>query len=145
MAFHKILVAHDFSKAADRALAFAAQLASSAGAELELVLVYPDVYNGRAEPSLTLPAALPGEAERYLHFLEQELRTVANKVLGERLIKCHVVRGDAVKRIEAVADETKADAICVGATGKGAVDRVLLGSVSQQILRTSHLPVLVVP
>jgi nucleotide-binding universal stress UspA family protein len=34
--------------------------------------------------------------------------------------------------------------LCVGSTGKGAVQRVLLGSISQSILRGSLVPVLIV-
>jgi nucleotide-binding universal stress UspA family protein len=59
-------------------------------------------------------------------------------------VPIHVVRGDAVKRILAVAAEISADLICVGATGKGAAQRLLLGSVSEYLLRTSSVPVLVV-
>ena len=138
-------MAHDLSDAANRVLAFAAQLAHATGAQLALVYVHPELYDGRADPTLTLPAATPGQGERYLQFLEQELRTSAQRVTGSEAASCHVVRGDPVKRIEAVAQEQGADLICVGATGKGAVDRILLGSIPQVLLRTAQVPVLIVP
>jgi nucleotide-binding universal stress UspA family protein len=56
----------------------------------------------------------------------------------------HVVRGEPIKRIEARVQEIGADVLCVGSTGKGAVQRALLGSISQRILRTSPVPVLTV-
>jgi nucleotide-binding universal stress UspA family protein len=37
-----------------------------------------------------------------------------------------------------------ADVICLGSTGKGAVERVLLGSVSQSVVRASPIPVITV-
>lgn len=141
----KILVAHDFSSASRRALAFAAELARDTGAQLALAYVHPDVYQGRGDPSLTLPAALPGQGERFMRFLEEELRRVAASVCGEQVVEVHLRRGDPEKQIEAIASECGADLICVGATGKGAVQRVLLGSVSQYVLRTARVPVLLVP
>lgn len=147
MIIRKVLVAHDFSDAATRALQFAHQLATGTHAKLEIVYAYADLYETGAIPTLTLPHALPGQSERYLHFLEEELRRLAESALGEagRDIVCRVVRGDPVKRIEDVARETGADVLCVGATGKGAVARVMLGSVSQLLVRTSPIPVLLVP
>jgi len=147
MTIRKILVAHDFSEAADRALRFAATLAKDVGATVEIGQVYPDIYDGRGDASLTLPAVLPGQSDRYLRFLDDELKRVARTVLGEdgASIPCHVTRGDPVKRLEELARELGADVVCVGATGKGAVQRVMLGSVSQLVLRSSPVPVLVVP
>ena len=146
MTITKILVAHDFSDASNRALSFAARLGQDVGARIEVVHVHPDLYDGRGDLLLTLPAASPGHAERYLRFLEQELQSLAKRVVAaDHDITCRIVRGDPVKGIEADARTCGADLVCVGATGKGAVDRVLLGSVSQLLLRTSAIPVLVVP
>ena len=146
MQLSKILVAHDFSEPADRALVFALDLARRLGATLEVVHVHPDVYDGHSDPALGTPWPTPEQEQRYLRFLEQELARVVGLVLGADAegIGRHVVRGNPVKRIEALADELGASAICIGSTGKGAVQRLLLGSVSQSIVRTSRLPVLTV-
>jgi len=147
MQLTKILVAHDFSEPASRALAFAATLASQVGARVHVVHVHPDVYDGHSDPALGTPWPTQDQEERYLRFLQQELERAVGLVLTEaqaRGATLHVVRGDAVKRIEALAGEVGADAICIGSTGKGAVQRVLLGSVSQRIVRTSPVPVLTV-
>jgi len=146
MQLKKILVAHDFSEPADRALAFAASLAKQVGATLDVVHVHPDVYNGHSDPAVGTPWPTPEQEERYLRFLEQELQRAVQAVLGESglLVTPHIVRGEPGKRIEALAGEVGAHVICIGSTGKGAVQRVLLGSVSQRIVRTSHVPVLTV-
>ena len=146
MQLSKILVAHDFSEPADRALVFALSLARRLGATLEVVHVHPDVYDGHSDPALGTPWPTPEQEQRYLRFLEQELARVVGLVLGAdgEGIGRHVVRGNPVKRIEALADQLGASAICIGSTGKGAVQRLLLGSVSQSIVRTSRLPVLTV-
>jgi nucleotide-binding universal stress UspA family protein len=147
MSLEKILIAHDFSEASDRALRFARDLAHQVGASLELVYVMPDLYDGRGDEIAMLPPTTSGQSERYLEFLRAELNRAGRAALqGDDVsFGTHVSRGDPIKRIEALSEELHADAVCVGATGKGAVARALMGSTSQALLRTSHVPVLVVP
>ena len=146
MRLTKILVAHDFSEPSNRALGFAADLAAKLRATLEVVHVHPDIYDGHGEPALGTPWPTGEQEERYLRFLDQELERVLRGVLGDDAdqVARHVVRGEPIKRIEALAQEVGADLLCIGSTGKGAVQRALLGSVSQRILRTSPIPVLTV-
>ena len=147
MTVRKILVAYDFSDPANRALSFAAELAKATGAKLTVAYVHPDIYEGDEEPSLTLPSALPGQGERYLRFLDEELKRAAKSVIGDAAAEpeTQALRGNPVEQMKRLAQEIGADVICVGATGKGAVQRVLLGSVSQHLLRTSPVAVLIVP
>ena len=147
MRIGKILVAHDFSEASNRALGFALTLANDAGAKVEVVHVMPDVYDGRGELELAVPPTTPGQGERYMTFLQEELQRAVKLVVAEPAaeLPCHALRGDPVKRIEALAEEIGADVVCLGATGKGTVARALLGSISQLVLRTSSVPVLIVP
>jgi nucleotide-binding universal stress UspA family protein len=146
MTIRKVLAAYDFSEPAGRALRWAHALASQTGATLEVVHVHRDLYDGRSTPELGLPWPSPGQEERYLRFLEQELKNALTSVLGplEREIPVHVVRGDPVKRVVATAEERGADLVCIGSTGKGGVARVMLGSISENVLRTSPVPVLIV-
>ncbi len=146
MATKTMLVAHDFSEPANRALLFAADLAKAVGATIHVVHVHPDVYDGHSDPALGLPWPTPAQEERYMRFLETEVERSVTAALGAEgnNVKRHVVRGEPVKRLAALVQEIGADLICIGSTGKGAVERVLLGSVSQQLLRTSPVPVLTV-
>lgn len=147
MSFRKILLAYDFSDASNRALLFAAPLATKLGSELHLVHVHVDVYDGRSDPSAAIPWASQDQDERYVRFLHSEMHNAAASQVHEqaRSLTYHVLRGDPVKRIEELAEQLGADLLCIAATGKGAVQRALLGSVAQQILRTSRVPVLSVP
>lgn len=140
----KILVAHDFSDPANRALAFAADLADQIGAQVEVMHVHPDVYDGHSDPALGLPWPAPEQVDRYLRFLDTELDRIVRGVLGDHAVKRHVVRGEPAKRIASMAQELGVDVVCLGSTGKGAVERMLLGSVSQRVLRASQTPVLTV-
>lgn len=146
MTILKILVAHDLSEAANRALLFAARLAGQLGAELHMVHVLADMYDGRSEPETAIPWITGDQTQRYVHFLSDELQRVATKLIPERAasVQIHVLRGDPVKRILALTDEVAADVVCVASTGKGGVQRILLGSVSQSLVRESKVPVLTV-
>ncbi len=147
MTFKKILLAHDFSEPADRATRFASELAKQLGASIDAVYVMPDLYDGRADEIAYLPPTQEGQSARYVEFLRQELARAVRSALGndEVQVATHASRGDPVKRIEQLAKELNADVLCVGATGKGAVARALMGSTSQALLRSSPVPVLVVP
>lgn len=146
MAFQSIVAAFDFSEPAGRALRWAHELAVLMQARLEIVHVYPDLYDGRGEVELGVPWPSAGQEARYLRFLEQELRGAAQILLGKDApsFGVHIVRGDPVKRLLAAAEELRADLIVVGATGKGRMQRVMLGSVSEYVLRSSHVPVVVI-
>jgi len=146
MTIQKILVAFDFSEPAGRALRWAHELAKASAAKLEVLHVHPDIYDGRSTPELGLPWPSAGQEERYLRFLEQELKAAVCAALGAQAgeLPLHIVRGDPVKRILATAQQISADLVCVGATGKSGVQRLLLGSVSEYVLRSSTLPVLII-
>ncbi len=146
MTIKTLLVAHDFSGPADRALKMAAELASALGATVHVVHVHPDVYDGHSDPALGLPWPTTHQTERYLRFLETEMERIVTTLLGAagRDVRRHVVRGDPIKRLSALAQDLSADVLCVGSTGKGAVERILLGSTSQHLMRMSPVPVLTV-
>lgn len=146
MALQTILCAFDFSEPAARALRWAHDLAVSLHARVEVVHVHPDVYDGRGEVAVGLPWPNAGQEERYLRFLEQEISQAARTITGQPQlsVRVHILRGDPVKRVLACAEEQHADLIVVGATGKGRVQRVMLGSVSEYLLRGSAVPVAIV-
>jgi nucleotide-binding universal stress UspA family protein len=144
----KIIVAHDLSATASRALCFALDLARQMGASVEVVHVHPDLYDGRSTPAMGLPWPTTAQEERYMRFLDEELAHAVEEAGGKQAregVLRHVVRGIPEKRLVEAAAQQSADILCVGATGKAAVDRVLLGSVSQRLIRTCPVPVLVVP
>ena len=146
MTIKTILVAYDFSEPADRALKEAARLSKELGAALHLVHVHVDIYTTPDVPAAGVPWPSAGQVERYLQFLNHELRRAAQVTAPEIAdkVQIHVVRGDPVRSVLACADRIGADLICVGSTGKGAVQRALLGSVTQSILRSSKAAVLTV-
>jgi len=139
----RILVATDGSEPADRALALAAELARSWGSgTLTLVKAVSDPVTFAPTAAAGLEMVLDAEqqgAERDLAQRAERLRTGGLKV--ETLVRV----GSAPQVVAEVADAVGADLVVAGSTGKGALQRAVLGSVTTQLLHELRRPLLVVP
>lgn len=140
-----ILCAIDFSPTAERAATFAAELAAGLGAHVHLAHVLPIAMPTMPMPEIGVApqeviappsAQLAEDARRALGRLADDLG------LEPRL---HVVTGSASREIVRLAREIGADAIVVGTHGRTGLAHMLLGSVAERVVRTSSVPVLVVP
>ncbi len=80
--------------------------------------------------------ALKREGE---HAMEQ-IETVANGVE----LKTAMVDGSPAKEIVNYATEESVDVIVMGTSGRSGVDRLLLGSVAERVVRSSPVPVLTI-
>lgn len=140
---HRILVPVDFSKRSEEALDRAVQLAREGGAELVLLHVVeipylPGIYGMVAEEDYADASTIEERAEA-------RLRTFASR--AERLgIQTTVLAGSGrpAEYIVDFARESMADLIVMGSHGLTGLDRFLMGSVTERVLRTAHCPVLVV-
>ncbi len=91
----------------------------------------------------------PAESERARQvILEEGSSEVADTAralgLDPSIVDRKVVEGASGQMIIHVADEVDADVIVVGSHGHGFLSRVLIGSVSEYVVRHSKRPVLVV-
>ena len=59
-------------------------------------------------------------------------------------VETRVLKGHPAEKIISFAEDNNIDMIIVGSLGKGGYERVVLGSVSEKIVRHSKVPVLVV-
>lgn len=68
----------------------------------------------------------------------------AERLAAEAEVACRVAveRGIPNELIETYADATDADVVAMGTHGRTGLDRLLLGSVTERVLRTSDVPVL---
>ncbi len=82
---------------------------------------------------------LPGSAGEYLK--EAAMRLESGGIKAEKMVR----EGAAAENIVQYAQEKGIDLIIMGTRGQGGIQRFLLGSTTDRVLRTGHLPVLVVP
>jgi nucleotide-binding universal stress UspA family protein len=133
-----ILFATDFSAAADAALPFAIQMARRYGASVHGVHVRPfELYGG--VPPASWPV-LAEEAEKAAkentRRLEEELRDVPHNVV--------VGQGDIWEVLAAVIQENDIDLIVIGTRGRTGIEKMVLGSVAEEIFRRASCPVMTV-
>jgi nucleotide-binding universal stress UspA family protein len=155
-----ILVPIDFSAATPHVLELARQVAKSFGSEIHLVhvkelsaAVPPSVLGYGAAgmsdfmPVSSLPIAealpqpvAPNEQDRAK--LTEWQSQIAQTGLQVTL---HEPGGDVVEEILRTADAIKADLIVMGRHGHGAMYNLLVGSVTEGVLKRADRPVLLVP
>lgn len=141
MPISKILVPTDFSEHAERALSTAASLAGVLGATLHIVHVGPVVqYFG---PPFASGRAF---ANDLMETSRKQLRAYMSAVHEQGLEATETLtEGVPYVEINRAAKDTGADLIVMGTHGRTGIDRLLLGSVAERVVRTSPIPVMVVP
>jgi nucleotide-binding universal stress UspA family protein len=141
MAIQRILVAHDFSETAERALDLGLDLAEKLGASVLVMHAYEVPTYGLPEgPAMTaeMVGQIGAAARKALDGILSRARRPGVSVEG-------VLRhGPAWSEIDAVAEEMKADLVVVGTHGRRGLARALLGSVAEKVVRTAPCPVVTV-
>lgn len=137
----KILVAVDGSDPSVKAAKLAAELAKSLKAKLVLLYVTAPLPEAtRREPALE--THLQATTERFArHMLDRPADAVRELGLEPQL---EVRNGPVAETIADIAGGEGYILVAVGSRGKGAVDRMLVGSVSDRVTHICPRPVLVV-
>lgn len=137
-AIKRILVAVDLSPVATMALEAAQRYARLLDAELRVMHTIEDVPFALDYPALVDPNALTA---RVSEVLEQSVWPSITLPGTERVIR-HGAPKTAIKH---EVDRWGADLVVVGSHGKGWVDRLLLGSVTEQLISSLPASLLIVP
>ncbi len=138
----KILYATDFSPYSNQAYFHAIALAEGHGASLDIVHVFsaaslrPVVIDGSISPVVSFN---PEEREYWRGQLEQ-IRPVNPNIAVQHVL----LEGDPAEEIINYAAEASIDLIVMGTHGRTGLERLLMGSVAEKVLRGAPCSVLVV-
>ena len=124
MLFTRILVPMDLSEPAVEALRLAASIAMRVGARLTILHVDTSPFPGDEHP-------------------EGVHRTVAAEVPSSVGVEVVFESGEPAECINRIAVEGEHDLVVMGTHGKTGLERVILGSVAETVVRTCEVPVLV--
>lgn len=141
----KVLVATDLSLGSDEAVRRAAAVARRSGAALAVCHVVPHALRASVLfPQLNLPS--PTSAESFASRAAGAVEAQASRAAGLQpsSFELLIEEGAPDARVVAAADAWEADLVVVGASGRSAPERLLLGSVAERVVRHAAVPVLVV-
>jgi nucleotide-binding universal stress UspA family protein len=141
----KILLATDGSEEAELALLTAVDLANRTSSELHVVHVgfSPLPIGAEVGPVAADPRLQDKVIEEARRFLDLQVEQV--EAVGGTVAQAHLgLTGRPDEEIVELAEEISAGLIAMGSRGLGGMKRLLMGSVSDSVVRHAHCPVLVV-
>ena len=140
----KLLVAIDFSDPTDLILRVAKRLAAGLDASVWIVHAAepePDFVGYDAGPEV-----VRGQVAKELREEHRRLQDYAEQLREAGVeTKAILVQGPTVEALLEMAEKQGSDLIVVGSHGRGMVAEMLMGSVSQGLIRAGRCPVTVVP
>jgi nucleotide-binding universal stress UspA family protein len=139
----QVVVAYDFSPTAELALQRAIDVACRATQHVLHVIAAIDPHHGLAIKATRHPDYL------YAGQIQELLVDHVKQVLGGRASHgdveffVHARIGHPADQILELAREVGADLVFIGSHGLTGVERILIGSVSERVVREAHCPVMV--
>ena len=149
----KVLIALDFNPTAQHILEAGYELARSMGAEVTLVHVIADYtyyssldyspilgfdqFSNLGTVQVDTVAQLENAANEYLEHLQTQV--------GDPSAKTLIKDGDAGEAIVEASDNLNVDVIVLGSHSRRGLDKILMGSVAEKVLRKSKKPLFIIP
>jgi nucleotide-binding universal stress UspA family protein len=142
--FGKIIWTTDFSENAEASLAYAEEIASRFDADLILVHVLLDIpffYSSFLGDSSAYLEALEKAREEASGELESIARNLRNKGIAARIM---LLEGSPYSEIISFAENQGADLIVMSTRGPKGLERIIIGSTAEKVVRNAPCPVLTV-
>lgn len=137
--YDRILVPTDGSTASVPAIEHAIELAKTHDATIHAIYV----INTASFASIPTEGSWEGVSEMLEREGGEALREIADA--GEEAgvpVECVQIDGAPSREIVRYAEKHDCDLIVMGTHGRGGIDRLLLGSVAEKVVRSSSVPVL---
>ena len=152
--YSNIVVPLDGSENSERSLPHVAELGKALGSTIHLVQVITQSEEmqlmGAAERSFAVSAQYQEMADQLIASRVEQAEAYLAEVRG-RLeadgisVASAVMEGAAAEKIVDYAASENADVIVMSTRGQGGIQRFLVGSVTDRVLRSVHIPVLAIP
>jgi nucleotide-binding universal stress UspA family protein len=141
--FQRIVVPTDFSSCAEQAWTLAQRLASAFGSELVLthVLVETPLWSESPFNMEQVQDVYASARTWGTEMLERWAAQARGKGLAVRTV---LRTGLPHEEVVAVASDEGADLVVIGTHGRGGLNRALLGSVADRVVRLAPCPVLTI-
>jgi nucleotide-binding universal stress UspA family protein len=133
--FQRILYATDLSETSASGLHYCAELARVLGSHLTMLHVM----------DLRDTVAFSNEADVHASLMGRLHKAVGKEHCDGLRIATEVVRGVPHREILTFAEKSNADLIVINLQSKGLLERAVLGSTAERVIRTSSIPVLSIP
>ena len=138
----RILVPVDLADFSPRVVPWVKSVAEKYGAEVHLLYVEPSLREHTAGRVPDISVTRKFEAEAFAE-AKQQLREIAEKHLGDcPVVKTGVVAGHAGHEIARYVRKERIDLVIIGTHGRKAIGHLVFGSVAEEVLKTSPVPVL---
>lgn len=139
--YDHILVPTDGSSETRQAVEHAIDLAKDHEATVHALYV----LNTASYASVSVDASWEGVSDMLREEGEAAVEAVAELARAEGVaVETSLYSGSPSREIVRYAEEEECDLIVMGTHGRGGIDRLLLGSVAERVVRSSSVPVLTV-
>ena len=138
---NKVIVPVDFSSNMDKVVNYGLSIADKLGAQ---VLFFHVVNDFRGYDMMLVHPSFVGMTKDIVQQAEERMAALVNdhKLLGNG-VSGNVVVGDAADEIIDYAKLEKADMIIIGTHGTKELERVLVGSTADRVVKKALCPVLI--
>jgi len=149
----KVLIALDYNPTAQKVAEVGFSMAKAMKAEIILLHVISDPvyyssteyspimgFNGFIDLSQMQPDSIDGLKQAAMHFLDK-----SRQHLGDKSIQTMIKEGDFADTILKTAKELHADFIVLGSHSRKWLENVVMGSVTENVLRHTSIPLFIIP
>ncbi|NPV62757.1 MAG: universal stress protein [Methanotrichaceae archaeon] len=140
--FEKILIATDGSEHSERAAKMAVEMAKLSGGTVTALYVADTSRTSHLPDDMLLYSIrglLMNEGKEAISFIE---KLASDSGVG---FESAIVEGNPGEEIIGFAEKSGMSMIVMGSVGRTGLDKFLLGSVAEKVVRNSKVPVLTVP
>lgn len=143
MDFKNILVPFDSSSFANRAFKNALEIADSNSSKITIVTVVTGIYQPSIGFSMKYSKELLEQHSKMLKKIFSKLETLASKK-GIKLSLKILYDPSVSKAILNYINSSKFDLVVIGSHGRTGINKIILGSIANDIVQKSKCPVMVV-